>query len=222
MNTPPVLTLGTVYIQGTTPVYPNAQNVIVPEVSGNLLQKFISKKTGRPFKAFLVLGKDGKIGFEFEPRPPKAKAADGKGSKAKEPPVKLDFSGQEPLGQCPKCGGRVFEGPADYVCEKSQAEAKPCKFKTGKVICQQLVDRAQRRERASRETYGAGARIKAPVIFRSAHLGSDAESKSSGDRVYSRVDAELSRWARRTPQLVATRSDAGPSPKTSGPCDTKS
>jgi hypothetical protein len=33
----------------------------------DLLEKFISKK-GRPFKAFLVLGPDGKVIFEFEPR----------------------------------------------------------------------------------------------------------------------------------------------------------
>jgi len=100
----------------------------------DLLPKFISKKTGRAFKAFLVLSKDGKIGFEFEPRPPKAKAGDGRAARSKEPPPKLDFTGQEPLGSCPKCGGRVFEGPTDYVCEKSQAETKPCRFKTGKVI----------------------------------------------------------------------------------------
>jgi len=38
----------------------------------NLLTKFISKK-GRPFNAFLVLDKKtGKVGFEFEPRAPKA------------------------------------------------------------------------------------------------------------------------------------------------------
>jgi DNA topoisomerase-3 len=37
----------------------------------DLLPRFISKK-GKPFKAYLVLG-DGKIGFEFEPRQPKAK-----------------------------------------------------------------------------------------------------------------------------------------------------
>ena len=41
-----------------------------------LLEKFISKK-GRPFSAFLVRQPDGKIGFEFEEREPKA----GKGSK---------------------------------------------------------------------------------------------------------------------------------------------
>jgi DNA topoisomerase-3 len=109
----------------------------------DLLTKFISKKNGRSFKAFLAIDKDGKISFEFEPRAPKAKGAAGKNGKPKEPPVKLDFTGQEPLGKCPKCGGRVFEGPTDYICEKSQAEKKPCKFKTGKVICQQPIERAQ-------------------------------------------------------------------------------
>jgi DNA topoisomerase-3 len=107
----------------------------------DLLDKFVSKKTGRPFKALLTLGKDGKVGFEFEKREPRAKGAAAK--KPKEPPVKIDFTGQEPLGKCPRCGGRVFEGPKDYVCENSQAEKKPCKFKTGKVILQQPIDRAQ-------------------------------------------------------------------------------
>jgi DNA topoisomerase-3 len=110
----------------------------------DLLTKFVSKKNGRTFKAFLALGKDGKISFEFEPRAPKA---GGKGAakdgKPKEPAPKLDFTGQESLGKCPKCGGKVFEGPTDYVCENSQAEKKVCKFKTGKIICQHPIERAQ-------------------------------------------------------------------------------
>ena len=46
----------------------------------DLLHKFISKK-GRPFSAYLVLGKDGKVSFEFEPTKPKAAGAapNGKG-----------------------------------------------------------------------------------------------------------------------------------------------
>ncbi|KIO50453.1 DNA topoisomerase III [Nitrosospira sp. NpAV] len=39
----------------------------------DLLTKFISKK-GRPFSAYLVVGADGKVGFEFEPRETKTKA----------------------------------------------------------------------------------------------------------------------------------------------------
>ena len=104
----------------------------------DLLPKFISKK-GRPFKAFLVL-ENGKVGFEFEKREPKGKGA---AAKEKAPAEKLDFSGQEPVGKCPKCGGRVFESATSYVCEQSQAEKKPCKFKSGKVILEQSVDRAQ-------------------------------------------------------------------------------
>ena len=44
----------------------------------DLLDKFISNKTRRPFKAFLVWdAAAGKVGFEFEPRPGKAGAARG-------------------------------------------------------------------------------------------------------------------------------------------------
>jgi DNA topoisomerase-3 len=107
----------------------------------DLLKKFVSKKTGRNFEAYLVL-KDGKVSFEFEPRKAGAKSK-GKSSGPKEPQVKLDFTGQEPIGKCPRCGGKVFESPTDYVCEKSQAETKPCKFKTGKVVLLQPVDREQ-------------------------------------------------------------------------------
>jgi DNA topoisomerase-3 len=46
-----------------------------------LLPKFISKK-GRPFSAYLVLGKDGKVSFEFEARQPRA-AGGKKTAKAK-------------------------------------------------------------------------------------------------------------------------------------------
>ena len=41
------------------------------------------------------------------------------------------------------CGKRVFEGGAAYVCERSQADKRPCKFKINKVILQQPIDREQ-------------------------------------------------------------------------------
>jgi DNA topoisomerase-3 len=119
---------------------------LLAEGRTDLLPRFISRK-GRPFKARLVVGKDGDIEFEFEPRESKSDAeAEGKPRKArapKPPPEKLDFTGQQPLGKCPRCGGRVFESDAAYVCENSQAAKRPCRFKTGKVICQQPIDRAQ-------------------------------------------------------------------------------
>jgi DNA topoisomerase-3 len=106
----------------------------------DLLQKFISKRTGRTFKAYLVLDKAGKSTFEFEKKEPKDKT---KAAKAKEPKQKLDFTGQQPLGKCPKCSSNVFESETDYICEKSQAETRACKFKMGKVILQQPVPREQ-------------------------------------------------------------------------------
>ncbi len=109
----------------------------------DLLPKFISKK-GRPFGAYLVVAEGGKVGFEFEPRPPRAgKGKAAKDGKAAAPAEKIDFTGQEPLGKCPKCGGRIFEGGKDYLCEKSQASIRPCKFRAGKVVLQQPVDREQ-------------------------------------------------------------------------------
>ncbi len=106
----------------------------------DLLEKFISKK-GRPFKAYLLL-KDGSVGFEFQPRANAKKGAAG--AKPKEPAPKLDFTGQQPLaGVCPRCQGKVFESETAYLCEKSQADKRPCKFKINKVILQQPIDRAQ-------------------------------------------------------------------------------
>lgn len=106
----------------------------------DLLKGFVSKKTNRKFEAFLKF--DGaKVSFEFAPREKKFPAKGAKKDDA--PAVKLDFTGQEPLGKCPKCKGNVFEGPESYLCERSQLDAKKCTFKTGKVVLQQPVDRDQ-------------------------------------------------------------------------------
>ncbi len=104
----------------------------------DLLGGFVSKRNGRKFEAFLVL-KDGEVKFEFAPR----KTTPARKTKAATPEVKLDFTGQTPLGKCPKCGGRVFEGPEYYVCEKSQADSKRCTFRVGRVILQQPLDHEQ-------------------------------------------------------------------------------
>ncbi len=104
----------------------------------DLLDKFISKK-GRPFKAYLVVNEKG-VGFEFEPRTASSK----KGAAAKkEPAPKIDFTGLTAIGKCPKCGGKVFDAPSAYICERSQAESRACKFKIGKTILEQPVEPAQ-------------------------------------------------------------------------------
>ncbi len=50
---------------------------LLEEGKTGLIKGFVSKRTGRPFDAFLILKKGGNIGFEFPPRkfPPKKKAA---------------------------------------------------------------------------------------------------------------------------------------------------
>jgi DNA topoisomerase III len=95
----------------------------------DLLQRFISRK-GRPFKAFLVLTDKKDVGFEFEKREAKAR----KEKKLKEPAAKIDFTGKEPVGECPKCRGKIFETDNSYICQNSQATRSPCKFKLSKAI----------------------------------------------------------------------------------------
>jgi DNA topoisomerase-3 len=59
----------------------------------------------------------------------------------------IDFSAQESLGVCPKCGGSVFEHGKNYVCDRSvptHAQPTPsCDFKTGQIILQQPIERTQ-------------------------------------------------------------------------------
>ena len=104
----------------------------------DLLERFISRK-GRPFKAFLVLTDKKDVGFEFEKRQPKPK---GKG-KAAEVAPKIDFTGSEPIGKCPKCGGKIFETENSYICERSQADRRPCKFKLSKTILGREIPKEQ-------------------------------------------------------------------------------
>ena len=91
-------------------------------------------KAGWPFTAELKLVRDEDIGnwkleFDFGDEQ-RAGQADG------EP---VDFSGQQPLGACPKCRSQVFEHGSNYVCERSVGEHQTCDFKTGKVILTQPV-----------------------------------------------------------------------------------
>jgi DNA topoisomerase-3 len=95
------------------------------------LQGFRSKM-GRPFAAILNLVEpDWKLEFDFG----QADAAEDA-----EP---VDFSGQEPVGDCPRCHSKVFEHGMSYVCEKSVGAGRTCDFRSGKVILQQPIERGQ-------------------------------------------------------------------------------
>jgi DNA topoisomerase III len=84
--------------------------------------------------------KDGGTAFEFAPRERKTKS---RGGAPKEPLPKMDCAGKAPLGKCPKCGGKVFDTEAGYLCEKSQVDSKPCRFKISLEILQQPIEPAQ-------------------------------------------------------------------------------
>jgi DNA topoisomerase-3 len=96
------------------------------------LQGFRSKQ-GFPFAAIIKMGAEFKPEFDFG----NDKNADGADS------APIDFTGKEPLGKCPKCGGRVFDGGMNYLCENATGAAKTCTFKTGKIILQQPIEAAQ-------------------------------------------------------------------------------
>jgi DNA topoisomerase-3 len=90
-------------------------------------------KMGRPFDAVIRLNENLQPEFVFD--------RDSKGEN--ENGGEIDFSGQESPGPCPKCGARVFEHGTAYVCEKAVGKERSCDFRSGKVILQQAVDRAQ-------------------------------------------------------------------------------
>jgi DNA topoisomerase-3 len=121
-------------------ISPEQVKKLLAEGKTDLLKGFISKKTNRKFEAFLAL-KDGKVSFEFAPREKKAR-----GAKSSGPVVKIDFTGKEVVGKCPKCGGQVFDTETGYICERSQMETKPCRFSINKTILEQPVDAAQARK----------------------------------------------------------------------------
>ena len=63
------------------------------------------------------------------------------GNEADAEPV--DFSGQQPLGACPKCGGRVFSHGVAYLCEKAVGPDRTCDFRSGKIILQRPIEPEQ-------------------------------------------------------------------------------
>ncbi|KAB0642859.1 DNA topoisomerase III [Burkholderia latens] len=121
---------------------PGSRQFEIAEVEELLREKTIGplsgfrSKMGRPFSAILKLSfddetKNYKLEFDF--------GQDQGGDEGEAP----DFSGQEPVGACPKCKGRVFEHGMSYVCEHSVANPKTCDFRSGKVILQQEITREQ-------------------------------------------------------------------------------
>jgi DNA topoisomerase III len=87
-------------------------------------------RLGRAFSAKLKLTDANEVQFDFG-------QGDGEGDEAP------DFSGQEPLGPCPKCGGNVYETPNAYVCERAVGEDRKCDFRSGRMILSRPIEREQ-------------------------------------------------------------------------------
>jgi DNA topoisomerase-3 len=120
------------------PKHPGSRSFEVEEVEELLanrtigpLSGFISKM-GRPFSAVLKITPEYKLEFDFGQA-----STDGAQDEA------IDFTGLQPVGACPKCGGRVFEQPMNYLCERSTGPERTCDFRSGKVVLQQPIERAQ-------------------------------------------------------------------------------
>ena len=94
------------------------------------LQGFRSRM-GKPFIAIIKLSAEFKTEFDFGQNNNDADA---------EP---VDFSGQESLGACPKCGGRVFSHGVAYICEKATGPNRSCDFRSGKIILQRPIETEQ-------------------------------------------------------------------------------
>ena len=117
-------------IMGGRQLEPAEAETLLTEREIGPLDGFRSKM-GRPFSAKLKLNDANEVEFDFGPR------ADDDSAEAP------DFSGQTPLGPCPKCGNRVFEMPNAYVCERAVGPDKTCDFRSGRTILQRPIERAQ-------------------------------------------------------------------------------
>lgn len=93
------------------------------------LQGFRSKM-GRLFDANIKLTDELEMKFDF-------------GNNGEETAEEVDFSGQESLGKCPRCGSGVFDHGMSYTCEKAVGTGRSCDFKTGKIILKRPIEREQ-------------------------------------------------------------------------------
>jgi DNA topoisomerase-3 len=117
---------------------PGGRQFEIPEVEELLTNRTIGplqgfrSKMGRPFAAILRIVRDDEINnfkleFDFGQE---AEGEEGEG---------VDFTGQTPLGPCPKCNGGVYEMGLAYVCEHTVAKPKACDFRSSRIILQQEI-----------------------------------------------------------------------------------
>jgi len=101
----------------------------------DLLDKFISMRTRRPFKAFLTWDAEaGKVNFAFEPRTskfPPRKTAAGKTPAAKEPPTAYKATAKAAKTVAGKAAGKKAAAAAKKAAPAKKATAPKAPRKTG-------------------------------------------------------------------------------------------
>ncbi|MFT4692131.1 MAG: DNA topoisomerase-3 [Limisphaerales bacterium] len=118
-------------------IEPEQMKKLLADGKTDLFERFVSNRTGRPFKAHLSVDATGKVGFEFEKKDPSKKKY------SKEPAKPIDLTGLETIGTCPRCKGKVMVAEDQYLCERTQAEKRKCKFKSGREICQRKISKEE-------------------------------------------------------------------------------
>ena len=96
-------------------ILPEQMAKLLNEGKTDLLPGFISQRTRRPFKAFLVKGKDGKISFEFEER------------KAKGPTDKSGAKGKAAAEKEGEAAAPAAKAAAKPAAKKAAAKKAPAK-----------------------------------------------------------------------------------------------
>jgi DNA topoisomerase-3 len=104
-------------------ILPEQMAKLLNDGKTDLLPGFVSQRTRRPFKAFLVKGKDGKISFEFEERKAKGPTAKS-GAKGKAAAAKADDGAE---------GGAEVAAPAKKVAAKKAPAKKATATKAAAV-----------------------------------------------------------------------------------------
>ncbi|MGI6086478.1 MAG: DNA topoisomerase III [Kiritimatiellia bacterium] len=105
------------------------------------MEELLSKRTvgpldnfrnnrGRTFSAVVQMNDDFEVSFDF-----------GRSDTKSATPA--DFTGQTPLGRCPKCGAGVYADGRVYICEKAAAVPKTCNFSIGAVILKKAIEPSQ-------------------------------------------------------------------------------
>ncbi|HEV2612122.1 MAG TPA: DNA topoisomerase III [Noviherbaspirillum sp.] len=106
-------------------ILPEQMSKLLNDGKTDLLPGFISQRTRRPFKAYLVKGKDGKVSFEFEERKAKPPAKGKSGDTASAEPVTAVAAKKTPAKTPAKTAAKAVSKAPAKVPAKKVAVKKP-------------------------------------------------------------------------------------------------